>query len=64
MENGFEGKENQVIPEMPDEFVWEISKRYIELYETMTGLTFEKSDLNNIPERIYNNVSAYLDNKF
>jgi phosphoribosylaminoimidazole-succinocarboxamide synthase len=47
---------------MPDDFVQTISERYIELYERITGLTFEKSDTQNIVARIENNVNAYLQN--
>ena len=60
MQNGFQGKEGQVMPEMPDDFVWEVSDRYIELYEMITGKTFIKADSQNIEERIYNNVISYL----
>ncbi|ANI89949.1 phosphoribosylaminoimidazolesuccinocarboxamide synthase [Arachidicoccus ginsenosidimutans] len=40
MENNFMGKENQTVPEMPDEWIDTISKRYIELYEQVTGKKF------------------------
>lgn len=43
MTNGFQGKENQTMPVMPDTFVEEISARYIELYEKVTGQKFEKT---------------------
>lgn len=43
MANGFQGKENQTMPVMPDTFVEEISARYIELYEKVTGQKFEKT---------------------
>ncbi|RYE21883.1 MAG: phosphoribosylaminoimidazolesuccinocarboxamide synthase [Sphingobacteriales bacterium] len=46
MENGFQGKEGQVIPEMTNEVVNRISERYIELYEQVTGKTFVKEDMN------------------
>jgi len=45
MENGFQGKEGQVIPEMTDEVVSMISERYIELYEQVTGEKFVKETL-------------------
>ncbi len=45
MDNGFQGKEGQTIPEMTDEVVNSISERYIELYEKVTGTTFEKEDI-------------------
>ena len=47
MENGFQGKEGQKIPEMTDEIVLNISNRYIELYEQVTGDKFEKSENNS-----------------
>ena len=46
MENGFQGKEGQSIPEMSDEVIGQISERYIELYEVVTGKTFLKHDMN------------------
>ncbi|MDB4007583.1 phosphoribosylaminoimidazolesuccinocarboxamide synthase [Flavobacteriaceae bacterium] len=46
--NGFQGKENQIIPEMSDEYINGVSERYIELYEKITGLKFEKEELNQI----------------
>jgi phosphoribosylaminoimidazole-succinocarboxamide synthase len=52
MANGFQGKEGQKIPAMPDDFVWEISKRYIELYELVVGKPFEKAKTGDIKRRI------------
>ena len=60
IENGFQGKEGQVIPNMSDQKIREISERYIELYENITGKTFEKSDTSNMEERIHKNVTQYL----
>lgn len=60
MENNFQGKTGQVVPEMTDGIVKGISERYIELYENITGETFNKADVQNITERISNNVIAYL----
>ncbi len=60
IENGFQGLEGQVMPVMPDDFVQVVTDRYIELYEKITGRTFEKSDTSNITERIQSNVDAYL----
>ena len=62
IENGFQGLEGQQMPSMPDHFVQTISERYIELYERITGLAFEKADTQNIVARIENNVNAYLQN--
>ncbi len=45
MENGFQGKEGQTVPEMTDDVVKMISDRYIELYEQVTGTVFMKEDL-------------------
>ncbi|HIB36839.1 phosphoribosylaminoimidazolesuccinocarboxamide synthase [Mesonia sp.] len=57
---GFQGKEGQELPEMTDEYINSISERYIELYENITGETFEKAAIDNIENRIQNNVLAYL----
>nr|WP_290936823.1 phosphoribosylaminoimidazolesuccinocarboxamide synthase [Haliscomenobacter sp.] len=61
IENGFQGKAGQTIPTMSDEFVWEISNRYIELYERITGTAFVKADTANIAERIYQNILAWME---
>lgn len=53
MLNGFQGKEGQRIPEMPEDFVNEVSERYIQLFEKITGLTFVKSPVENL-EQILN----------
>ena len=60
MENGFQGKEGQTIPEMTPEVVANITNRYIELYEHITGTKFEKADCTNILERIEKNVNECL----
>ena len=60
IENGFQGKDGQQIPEMSDVKITEISERYIELFEQITGEQFVKADLNNIESRIEKNVLAYL----
>jgi phosphoribosylaminoimidazole-succinocarboxamide synthase len=59
--NGFQGKEGQKIPEMTDEKIDEISNRYIELYESVTGEVFVKESSTNVLERIENNVNAFLE---
>ncbi|AZJ35589.1 phosphoribosylaminoimidazolesuccinocarboxamide synthase [Tenacibaculum singaporense] len=63
IENGFQGKEGQGIPEMSDEKVIEISNRYIELYEQITGETFVKANTENVLERIEKNVKTFLQNR-
>ncbi|MBL4656064.1 MAG: phosphoribosylaminoimidazolesuccinocarboxamide synthase [Bacteroidia bacterium] len=60
MENGFQGKEGQIIPEMTDDFVEQVSNRYIELYEQITGESFNKGDYSEVMTRIENNVNNYL----
>ncbi|MGB5243489.1 MAG: phosphoribosylaminoimidazolesuccinocarboxamide synthase [Lutimonas sp.] len=60
IENGFQGLEGQVIPEMTDKKIEEISNRYIELFENITGQKFEKADNSHILDRIERNVLNYL----
>lgn len=60
MENGFQGKDGQKVPEMTEEIVNSISERYMELYEQITGEKFQKGDSKNILQRIENNVSNAL----
>lgn len=64
IENGFQGKEGQQIPEMPDDFINQVSERYIELYESLIGEKFIKYDTNNILERIENNINNFLKNYY
>lgn len=60
MENGFQGKTGQQIPEMTPTIVAGISERYIELFENITGESFNKADIANITTRIEKNVINYL----
>lgn len=60
--NGFQGKDGQSVPEMTDEKVSEISKRYIELYEQVTGEVFVPATQDDVYKRIENNVNQYLSN--
>ena len=60
MANGFQGMEGQTVPEMTDEFVNEVSDRYIELYEKITGEKFEKADITDVPQRIEKNCMSFL----
>jgi phosphoribosylaminoimidazole-succinocarboxamide synthase len=60
IENGFQGKEGQNVPEMSEEFVNSVSDRYIELYENITGDKFEKSDTSKIESRIHKAVNEFL----
>jgi phosphoribosylaminoimidazole-succinocarboxamide synthase len=61
IENGFQGLEGQKMPEMPDDFVNVVTDRYIELYEKITGKTFEKSESSDINARIEKHVVAFLE---
>ena len=60
MENGFQGKPGQQVPEMTPEIVKGISERYIELFENITGNRFEKSDTTQVALRIEKNITDYL----
>lgn len=60
IENDFQGLKGQQIPVMSEEKINEISDRYIELYEKITGETFVKSDVTNMMDRIEKNVLAFL----
>ena len=56
MANGFQGKDGQIMPEMPDDFVNLVTDRYVELYEMITGKAFEKAEGLDILERIEGNI--------
>jgi phosphoribosylaminoimidazole-succinocarboxamide synthase len=60
MANGFQGKTGQEVPEMTDDYANQVSDRYIELYEKITGEKFIREDINNVPERIERNCKAFL----
>jgi phosphoribosylaminoimidazole-succinocarboxamide synthase len=60
IENGFQGLEGQQIPEMSDAKISEISNRYIELYEQITGEVFVKATTDNVMHRIEKNVLQFL----
>jgi phosphoribosylaminoimidazole-succinocarboxamide synthase len=60
IENGFQGKEGQQIPEMTDAYIETVSDRYIELFENILGEQFVKADISNIHERIEKNVLNFL----
>ncbi len=60
MKNGFQGKTGQKVPEMTDEFVKQVSERYIELYEHITGESFVADESKNITDRIEKNIRIFL----
>lgn len=63
MAHGFQGHEGEIMPEMPDAFVEQVSERYIELFETITGRQFERADTSSLLQRIEQNVKNYLEAK-
>ena len=62
IENDFQGKDGQQIPKMSDDKVLEISNRYIELYEQITGEAFVKASTENVLNRIKKNINSFLAN--
>jgi len=62
IQHNFQGKDDQTMPNLPDEFVNEISERYILLFEEITGKPFERLPQENLNERIYQNILNFLSN--
>jgi phosphoribosylaminoimidazole-succinocarboxamide synthase len=60
MENGFQGKEGQSIPEMSEEYCNSVSERYIELFEYITGDIFVKENVSDVVNRVEKNILNYL----
>jgi len=60
IENNFQGKDGQVMPVMPDEFVDVVTNRYIELYEKVTGKEFNRQQPENLMKEIETSVLSYL----
>jgi len=63
MERNFQGHEGQHVPDMPDSFVNQVSERYIELFENITGDKFVKGDSADVLKRIENNIVNFLKKK-
>ena len=63
MSHGFQGKEGDIMPEMPESFVHEVSEKYIELYNLLIEDKFVKADDSDPSNRIYHQVSTYLKEK-
>jgi phosphoribosylaminoimidazole-succinocarboxamide synthase len=61
MENGFQGREGQKVPVMTDSFVNQVSERYIELFENITGEKFIKADITDVRGRIEKNCLKFLE---
>lgn len=64
MEHGFEGKEGQSVPELPDSFINDVTNRYRELYEHFTGKTFHRHDYASDPAQLEAAVKRALQNQF
>jgi phosphoribosylaminoimidazole-succinocarboxamide synthase len=62
MQNRFSGKKGQTLPDFTTDIVNSISERYIELYEKITGKTFQKRDTVNLHQVIENNCKNILQN--
>jgi len=60
MEKGFQGRDGESVPEMDEKFITEVSERYIELYEQITGEKFIKADVRNVLNRVESNILNYL----
>jgi phosphoribosylaminoimidazole-succinocarboxamide synthase len=60
IENNFQGKDGELVPNMTEEYTQSVSERYIELFEQITGNGFEKRDYLNISETIENSVNAFI----
>lgn len=58
--NGFQGLERQNLPVMNDDYIDSVSQRYIELYEQIMGVLFEKAPIDHIDERMRHNLKAFL----
>ncbi|MEK9600255.1 MAG: phosphoribosylaminoimidazolesuccinocarboxamide synthase [Bacteroidota bacterium] len=58
--HSFQGLEGQILPSMPDDFVEEVSQRYIELYENITGDKFQKRNYNQVSQTIENRVNEFI----
>ena len=60
MQNGFQGKEGQKVPEMTDEIVAGITDRYAELFRQIAGRPFEGAECDDVPARIEKNINSFL----
>lgn len=63
MAHGFQGKPGQDMPEMPEDFVHAVSQRYIQLYELITGKKFIRESVDDIHQRVHENIVSYLESR-
>ncbi len=60
IDNGFQGKEGQILPDMPEAIITNVSERYIELFENITGEKFEAPGEQDVEARIEHNIKKFL----
>ena len=60
MAHGFQGRDGEIMPDMPDEFISTVTSRYIELYEKVTGHKLQVDPIENIQDRVQKNILKYL----
>lgn len=60
MSKGFRGEAGTSVPEMDDAFISQVSERYIELFEKITGEKFVRADISDVEKRIERNVKNFL----
>jgi phosphoribosylaminoimidazole-succinocarboxamide synthase len=60
IEHGFQGKSGQQLPDMSDVYIASVSERYIELYEHITGKSFQKAGLSNVSQRMQHNLDLFF----
>lgn len=60
MGHGFQGKQGQILPEMTDEYAINVSERYIELYESITGEKFIRANISEVQDRIRKNIEKFM----
>jgi phosphoribosylaminoimidazole-succinocarboxamide synthase len=60
IKNNFQGKENQNLPEISDEIIDEVSERYIELFNIITGNNFKPRVSTNVLEDVEKNILNYI----
>jgi len=63
MDHGFQGKHGQIMPVMPDSFVKEVSDRYIELYEHITGRNFMRRSYDDVRAKIYDSIVGDIEQR-
>ena len=63
MANGFQGNSGETVPDMTPEIVNSISERYIELYESISGESFVRTDVGNVLERVEKNILRFLEGR-